>query len=153
MIKLKDMININQGKVSLPKPANSNTVSLEWVISQRLSKRNFRDRALSLQQISQILWAAYGVADKDREFRTAPSAGALYPLELYLVVGGNRLSDLNSAVYHFNHQDFVLEKVKKGDLRPGLALAALGQSVISQAPVSIVITAVYERTMQKYGER
>lgn len=139
--------------IFLPEPQISGKVSLEETISKRRSRRNFKDKALTLEQISQILWSAQGITNKEKGSRSAPSAGALYPLEIYLVVSDQGVEDLETGVYHFSPKENNLKMVKAGDYRDDLAKAGLGQSSINQAPVSIVITAIYERVTQKYGDR
>jgi SagB-type dehydrogenase family enzyme len=103
-----------------------------------------------MEEASQLLWAAQGMSDS-RGFRTAPSAGALYPLEVYLVVGN--VQGLAQGVYHYVPGNHQLVKVADGDKRHQLAGAALGQRPVSDGAVSIVFTAVYSRTTGKYGER
>ncbi|MFZ2356470.1 MAG: SagB/ThcOx family dehydrogenase, partial [Candidatus Omnitrophota bacterium] len=99
------------------------------------------------EQISQLLWAAQGITGKKGSvgFRASPSAGALYPMELYLLT--------KDGLYHYLVQGHQLEQLGQGDLRSSLADSALGQGSISQAPVTIVICAVYPRVTLKYGER
>ncbi|MEA3438777.1 MAG: SagB/ThcOx family dehydrogenase, partial [Chloroflexota bacterium] len=104
----------------------------------------------SLSEIGQLLWAAQGITS-DRGFRTAPSAGALYPLELYLVVGD--VEQLSPSVYKYQHDMHRLINIAQGDLRDELQAASLDQSAIGDAPAVIVIAAVYERTTVKYGDR
>lgn len=129
--------------ISLPPPEAKGEVSLEEAISKRQSIRDFTDKRLNLEQISQLLWAA----------KSVPSAGGLYPLEIYLVVGENGGENIGDGVYHYLPQKHAIEIQKKGDLRRDLAEAALGQYFLAEAPVSLVIAAEYERTTGKYGER
>lgn len=129
--------------IFLTSPEKKGKVSLEETIFKRHSIRDFADKRLNLEQISQLLWAA----------KSVPSAGGLYPLELYLVVGEKGGEDLKAGVYHYLPQKHALEIQKKGDLRRDLAEAALGQDFLAEAPVSLVIAACYERTTGKYGER
>lgn len=143
----------NKETIFLPQPKTSGEISLEEVILKRRSKRSFTSQKLTLSQISQVLWAAQGITDDKRGFRSAPSAGALYPLEIYLVVAQDGVENLEAGVYHFDPEEHSLERVLKEDLRQELAEAGLGQSAISQAPISLVITAVYERITKKYGQR
>jgi SagB-type dehydrogenase family enzyme len=103
---------------------------------------------LALEQISQLLWAASG---KNLYRRTAPSAGATYPLEIYLVVG--EVEGLEPGIYHYSSSRHSLESVKEQDIRNRLAAAALGQGMITRAPSSIVIAADYVRTSSRYGPR
>jgi len=134
---------MRSGAIPLPLPKTQGEMSLEEVIQKRKSKREFLGKPLTLEQASQILWASYAV----------PSAGALYPLEIYIVVGGDCVSDLEAGVYHYLPANHSLEKVSEDDLRSELATACLGQSFIAEAPVSLVIAADCERTTSKYGER
>ena len=137
-------------KIALPKPMLSGKKSLEETLATRRSVRSYSVQALSLEQLSQLLWAAQGVTS-EQGFRTAPSAGALYPLEVYAVVG--RVEGLGVGVYKYLPSEHRLQKVQSGDQREALAKAALSQSPVRDAAVDLVITAVYERTMRKYGER
>lgn len=129
--------------ISLPVPKPKGKTSLEEVIIKRRSKRDFSNRKLDIDQISKLLWAA----------KSVPSAGGLYPLEIYVVAGEERIKGVKAGVYRFLTKEQAIEKHKDGDLRNDLARAALGQDFISEAPVSLVIAAEYERTTSKYGER
>ena len=138
-------------RIQLPAPTIKGKVSLEEAIKKRRSKRRFQDKPLNIAQISQILWAAQGITE-EREFkRAAPSAGALYPLDIYLVV--RKVEELEAGVYHYSPEGHTIDMTLKGDLQNSLARACLGQMFIADAPLCIVITAEYERTTIKYGER
>lgn len=139
--------------VSLPQPKTKGEISFEETVQQRRSQRSFSKQALTLEEVSQILWAAQGITDKEKNFRSAPSAGALYPLEIYLVVGEKGVEDLEPGVYHYNPEKHNIKKHKSGDIRINLTVAAFAQVWVKSAPVSLVISAVYERTTEKYGER
>lgn len=130
-------------RVELPDPSLRGEVSIEETIEGRRSVRSFRPDELSDEEISQLLWSAQGVTEERRGFRAPPSAGATYPLELYLV--------REDGVYNYAPDGHVLEPVKAGDARSGLAGAALGQGFVAEAPVGIVIAAVYARTAGRYG--
>ena len=136
--------------INLPEPRYDSDVSIEQSLLNRRSIRSYTGEPLTLQEVSQLLWAAQGVTDPGG-LRTAPSAGALYPLELYLVVGD--VEDLTSGVYRYEPDGHQLVKTMDGDQRAGLAEAALGQSWVEEGAISIVFTGVYERTTGKYGER
>lgn len=136
--------------VVLPKPILTGEVSLEQLLTQRRSVRDYRNTKLELAEIGQLLWAAQGITDS-RGFRTAPSAGALYPLELYVVVG--RVEGLAEAVYHYNPRRHQLMKTSDADLQDALTQVALSQDCINNASAVIVFTADYERTKKKYGNR
>lgn len=129
----------------LPPPKVRGTMSLEETLKERRSKRRFTAKELTWEQISQLLWAAQGITGKAYELRTAPSAGGTYPLEIYLVN--------SEGVYHYHPEGHELEQVGKGDVRPRLSQAALGQRFVERVPINIVIAAVYERTERIYGRR
>lgn len=142
-----------QGSFTLPQPAYQGEISVERAIKERRTVRAFRPDSLSITQLSQLLWAAYGITDERRGFRAAPSAGALYPLDVYAVVGKGGVEVLASGVYRYHPARHSLEAVGKGDRRKEVAYAALTQMWIAKAPVVFVITAEYERITRKYGER
>jgi SagB-type dehydrogenase family enzyme len=136
--------------VTLPEPRYDSDVSIEQTLLSRRSIRSFADEPLTLQEVSQLLWAAQGITDSLGR-RTAPSAGALYPLEIYAVAGN--VKNLSSGVYKYEPEKHQLVRVMDGDMRDELANAALGQSSVRGGAVAFVITAVYERTTVKYGDR
>jgi len=140
----------SQKTLALPDPARDGSVSVEAALQARRSTRSDADTALTLAEIGQLLWAAQGLTGS-RGFRTAPSAGALYPLEIFIVVGS--VTDLPSGVYRYQPDNHALSKTADGDLRQALRQAALGQRCLAEAPVVMVISAVYERTTAKYRER
>lgn len=137
--------------IFLPKPQTKGTVSLEETLYTRRSHRRFSSDALQLQEISQILWAAQGITDKTKEFRTAPSAGALYPLDIYLIAG--QINDIPSGIYRYIPAKHALERTLAGDQRDALYKASLEQSSVRQAPASILIVSVWNRITEKYGNR
>lgn len=140
----------DNARIILPQPIYDSTVSVEEALLKRRSVRNYADKALTLQEVSQLLWAAQGITDPSGK-RTAPSAGALYPLELYVVVGS--VEDITKGVYKYQPQQHELVRVLDGEQRKALAAAALNQQSIAQGAIDIVITAVYERTTRKYSDR
>ena len=136
--------------IELPEPRYDSDVSLEQSLLKRRSIRSYTDESLTLPEVAQLLWAAQGVTDA-MGFRTAPSAGSLYPLELYVVAGD--VHDLSPGVYRYDPDEHQLLRTMEGDKRVELADAALGQHFIGEAAVVIVFTAIYERTTGKYGDR
>ena len=136
--------------MKLPKPRYDSEISLEQSLLQRRSVRNYAEQALTLQEVSQLLWAAQGITDTEG-LRTAPSAGALYPLEVYVVVGD--VQSLSPGVYRYEPDGHQLVKTIDGDKRASLAGAALGQGCVKEGAVAFVFTGVYERTTGKYGDR
>lgn len=139
--------------INLPSPKYRGKVSVEEAIFNRKSVRQYKDVPLTLDEISQLLWAAGGktVDAFTGATRAYASAGGIYPLEFYLVAG--KVDGLAPGVYHYNWQAHVLYLVKQGDFRRQLMWAALGQVAVGNAPLSIVVTAIYSRTTRKYGKR
>jgi len=141
---------INETSLKLPEPRYDSDISVEEALSKRRSVREYADGYLTLQEVSQLLWAAQGITDP-QGLRTAPSAGALYPLEVYLVAGD--VDGLTPGVYKYRPAGHEILRVLDGDERVELARATSGQASVRDAAIDIVITAVYERTTVKYGER
>jgi len=138
-------------EVKLPEPSHDSGVSIEETLLKRRSVRDYTGEPLTLPEVSQLLWAAQGTTDP-RGLRTAPSAGATYPLQTYVVVGD--VENLTEGVYRYKSAEHKLVKTSEdGDCRAQLAGAALGQSWVKEGAVSIVFTAVYERTTRRYGDR
>lgn len=135
---------------ALPPPAADGSVSVEKAIGQRRSIREYSTAPVELAHVSQLLWAAGGVTSK-RGLRSAPSAGALYPLEFYAVAGS--VKGLAAGVYKYDCAAHALVKAFEGDARPAVYSACLGQAAVKNAPLLIVISAVYSRTSVKYGAR
>jgi SagB-type dehydrogenase family enzyme len=133
----------------LPEPETRGDMSVEQAIGNRRSLRHYNGR-LALADISQLLWAAQGETHSEG-YRTAPSAGALYPLEVYLVAGD--VAGLSAGIYRYRPDEHELIQLGATDLRRDLTSAAHGQSFMQTAAAVLVITGVYERTMKKYGKR
>lgn len=123
------------------------------VIKRRQSTRSFTNKPLSLAELSFLLWASTGVQRREHgyEFRTAPSAGALYPIETYIVA--NDVEGLEKALYHYSIAAHVLEEVQVGDFAKEIAHSALDQELLAKAPVALIWTAVFERAKWKYSQR
>ena len=136
--------------INLPVPRTEGAVSIESTLLKRRSVREFQDGPLSLESVSQLLWSAQGITDP-HGYRTAPSAGGLYPLELYIVVGN--VQGLNPGIYHYRPKQHRLDLIVNGDFRRELCKASLSQDAIQQAPVVFVIFCVFERTTVKYRDR
>jgi SagB-type dehydrogenase family enzyme len=134
----------------LPAPTVSGPHSLERSLAERRSVREYGSVMLTRSQLGQLLWAAQGITERTG-LRTAPSAGALYPLELYVVAGD--VVDLPPGVYHYQVGSHALALGAAGDRRADVGAAALGQEWVGLAPAIIVIAAVYGRTTANYGER
>jgi SagB-type dehydrogenase family enzyme len=135
-------------EIKLPKPKENGFISIEEALHKRRSVRDYKKGPLGLEQISQLLWAASG---KNLYRRTAPSAGATYPLETYLVVG--EVEGLKPGIYYYDYSSHSLERIKDQDIRNRLSQAALGQGMIEKASIDIIIAADYGRTTSYYGQR
>jgi SagB-type dehydrogenase family enzyme len=135
--------------LKLPQPETRGDISLEQAIGKRRSLRHYSG-SLTLADVSQLLWAAQGVTHPDG-YRAAPSAGALYPLEVYLAVG--EVDGLSAGIYRYRPDEHDLIQLATTDPRKELASAAHGQSFMQTAAAVLVITGVYERTRKKYGKR
>lgn len=142
IVYLPSVDTAGQGEGSLP---------VEAALAQRRSVRDYRPDPLALAEVGQLLWAAQGVTGADGRKRTAPSAGALYPLEVYLVAG--RVEGLPAGIYHYLPGEHALQPVARGDIRALLSEAALDQDCVRDGPISLVFAAVYDRTTVKYGDR
>ena len=137
-----------QGESSLkrlPTPVLAGRMSLEEALAGRRSVREFTDQPLSLAQIAQLCWAGQGITDPDRGFRASPSAGALYPIELYVVTA--------DGVDHYRPAEHAVVRIIPGDVRPALQRAALEQQPVGDAPACVVIAAVVQRCARKYARR
>jgi SagB-type dehydrogenase family enzyme len=143
----EDLAMAKTEEIQLPSPMSKGKVSLEEAISKRRSQRSFSKKEVTLDEIGQLLWAAQGITRKEggHNFRSAPSAGALYPMEIYALT--------KNGLYHYIPQRHALEALNERDLRSDLSNASLGQGSVSEAVLDIVICAVYERVTSKYGER
>lgn len=151
--------NPENGKVyTLPAPSLKGTMSVEEALQQRRSRRQFMDRELSMEQLSQILWSAYGITAKrdgtpalKGGLRTAPSAGALYPLEIYVLVGN--VKGIEPGLYKYNSKDHSICCTISGDLRNEAGSAAYNQKMIKEAPAILIYSDAYDKSSKKYGAR
>jgi SagB-type dehydrogenase family enzyme len=139
--------------IQLPSSLPKNKSEFWEIVSRRRSERSFKDSSLSYDELALLLFATQGVTAKAGEylFRTTPSAGALYPIETYLMT--NRVESLPKGIYHLNIVKNCLELIREEDLSRELASAALGQSMILQSVVTFIWTAIAGRSKWKYKER
>jgi SagB-type dehydrogenase family enzyme len=142
----------------LSSPKTDGDVSVERVLAHRRSRRDFQNKAISEGQLSQILWAAYGVtsprsaASNSRDgLRTAPSAGALYPLNIYAIIGN--VEGIEPGVYKYISDEHKIVRTMAGDARKKLSEAALSQRMLAEAPMTVFYSAVFDRTTKRYGDR
>lgn len=144
---------LSEEEIKLPLPQLEGKMSVEEALARRRSRRVFKDYSLTIEQVSQLLWSAQGITEERIGFRTAPSAGALYPLDIYLVVGKEKVEDLKEGVYHYNPHSHSLTIILEEDQRRELARACLRQKFIEDAPISLVITVEFSRITNHYGKR
>jgi SagB-type dehydrogenase family enzyme len=137
-------------EIPLPDPVKTGRTSVEEALQLRRSVRSYSRDPITLQELSQLLWAAQGITDP-AGYRTAPSAGALYPLELTVAVA--RVEDLDPGIYRYLPLDHALNRLATGNVTNALFRAALSQSAVRDAAAVIVISAVPARTTGKYGQR
>jgi SagB-type dehydrogenase family enzyme len=136
--------------ISLPEINTDGRISLEKAVYRRRSVRRYGGATLKLAEISQLLWAAQGITNP-RGLRTTPSAGALYPLEIYLIAG--KVDELHTGIYKYLIRTHELLLTAEVNSKSALMRAGLGQRSLKSAPVVLIVCAVYERMTIKYGER
>ena len=143
---------MSEALIKLPTPSLKGKISVEEAIFKRKSIRMFKTEPLSLLQLSQILWASQGITYATGH-RAVPSAGATFPLEIFILVGENTVESLKSAIYHYEVNSHSLSLHREGDFRQTLCEAALDQHFIATSPVSMVVCALFSRTTSRYGRR
>jgi SagB-type dehydrogenase family enzyme len=143
----------SEGDMKLPQPRTKGQVSLEEAVKRRRTIRSFTSASLTLEQLSQLLWAAQGITEERGFKRAAASGGALYPMDMYAVVGRAGVEGLQAGIYHYEPEGHTISLLLEGDLREHLARACLHQMWMARAPLSLVVTAEYSRITSKYGER
>jgi len=136
--------------ITLPRPVTDGRMSLERALSLRRSIRSYTDEPMTLAEVSQLLWSGQGITNP-RGFRTAPSAGATFPLDLFVVV--NNVTGLRDGIYQYLPADHRLRFVDNRQVQVELARASLGQTMVSEGAIVIVFAAIFERTTRRYGER
>ena len=131
--------------ITLPDPKLKGEVSLEEAITNRRSIRYFQNKPISMEDISQLLWAAQGLTDKLNKYRSAPSAGGRYPMEIHAITA--------EGMFHYHPAKHAIEQLRTGDLRPKLVQAALGQKFIADASLVLIISAIPEKITTRYGDK
>jgi SagB-type dehydrogenase family enzyme len=144
---------INSTKIKLSPPKQVKTMPVDEAIRRRRSTRTFSQKPLTMEQLSYLLWASTGIQRKENgyEFRTAPSAGALYPIETYLIT--SNVQGLEKALHHYSIKAHLLEELERGDFSMPIARAALGQEMFLDAAAIFVWTAIFDRSKWKYRQR
>jgi SagB-type dehydrogenase family enzyme len=140
-------------KIELACKTEMETLTLDEALLKRKSIRHYARDPMTADELSYLLWASSGIQRTERgfEFRTAPSAGALYPIETYVVV--NRVDGVPAGVYHYSVREHCLDVVSKGDVSSEIAIAALGQRMCLEAAAVVVWTAIFQRSKWKYEQR
>lgn len=152
VISLIKFTYAQNGKViKLPTPSFKSSISIEEALLYRRSKRFYKDLPLTTQELSQILWASQGISDPDYKFRTCPSAGALYPLEVYISI--LKVEGIESGIYKYISEKHEIIQLYKNHKRDELYEASLKQEWIKWAPVVLIICASFYKTKARYGER
>ncbi len=139
--------------VKLPEPEVKGGLPIWECLRRRRSIRDYKNQPVSLRELSQILWGSYGVTAKEWGYylKTAPSAGALYPIEIY--VASFKVDGLKEGIYHFNPREMILKGIFEGDFSKEITYACLGQDFILDSAFALILTAIPSRTMGKYRER
>ena len=137
--------------VNLPAPSLDSNYSIEKTLAGRRSIRRFTNEQVDLHSVSQILWSAQGITHQERGYRTAPSAGARFPLEIYVAVGN--VDGLAPGLYHYIPREHHLVKVNQNDLRGELSAASRRQTSVRDGAFVVIIAAEFERLTERYGER
>jgi len=152
-VRFVPMTGLARGVMVLPEPEYKGKVSVEEAISKRKSIRSYKDKSLSISEVSQMLWSAGGKRTDATSgaSRTFPSAGGRYPFEIYLFAGN--VKGIPPGLYHYEWEKHELKILKEGDLRGGLAKVCLGQNFVNEAPATIVFTGIEKKLRSGYGER
>ncbi len=139
--------------LKLPEPEKKGGPSIWDCLRERRSIRDYKNQSVSLKELSQILWGSYGVTAREWGYylKTAPSAGALYPIEIY--VASFNVDGLKKGIYHFNPKDMTLKGIFEGDFSREITYACLGQDFILDSAFSLILTAIPSRTTSKYRDR
>jgi len=140
-------------RIKLDTPDKEGGMPLWQAIKQRRSIRDFKDEPLKSAHLSQLLWASQGITQEytGYELRSAPSAGALYPVETYLVI--HKVEEIQPGIYHYAVQNHELEQLGQGDFREAISSAALDQDMALESNVVFAWTAIFERSKWKYNQR
>jgi SagB-type dehydrogenase family enzyme len=150
MLLMSTSASYAASSITLPEPRLQSRYSVEEALQNRRSVRQFSSVPVSLRDLGQLLWAAQGITS-ERGFRTAPSAGALYPLEIHVLAGN--VDGLSTGTYRYQPEHHALEGLRNDDQRRALAAAAAQQTWVSEAAVVLVFSSVSRRTESKYGRR
>ncbi|MCX7944897.1 MAG: SagB/ThcOx family dehydrogenase [Deltaproteobacteria bacterium] len=148
--KERERSMVKDGQIKLPQYNTTGKISIEETLKKRRSVRKFTDASISIEEISQLLWAAYGLTTSDGR-KTTPSAGATYPLEIYIAV--RKADKLKPGLYRYLPESHSLKLIKEGDILSQVSDTTYQPEMCKDAPIHIIITAVIERTTSVYGQR
>jgi SagB-type dehydrogenase family enzyme len=140
-------------QMNLPKPRLKGEVSVEQAIKHRRTIRSYLSKSLTLGHLSQIFWAGQGITGDRGYKRSAPSGGALYPMDIYAIVGDNGVKGLKAAIYHYDPHKHAALLITEGDFRKDVARSSLSQMWMAEAHLNLVITSEYSRITSNYGTR
>ena len=141
-------------KIKLPGRKTSDKVNVGYALQKRTSCRNYEKKSITLQQLTNMLWAGQGIVSKDFNMRrTAPSAGATFPLELYVAVRKEGVDGIDQGIYHYNPKEHSLKQINEKDVKEELIGACFRQDFIQNAGVNLLIAADYSRTQERYAAR
>jgi SagB-type dehydrogenase family enzyme len=140
-------------QMNLPKPRLKGEISVEQAIKHRRTIRSYLSTPLTLDQFSQICWAAQGITEDWGYKRSAPSGGALYPMDIYAVVGDNGVEGLKAGIYHYDPHKHSALLITEGNFREDVVRTAFSQMWMAGAPLNLMITSEYSRITGKYGTR
>lgn len=143
----------DRGEEPLPSPVRTGSVSVEAAIASRRSRRAFSDQPIVPAELGQLLWATQGITDRASGHRAAPSAGATYPLNVYVVIGEGGVETIDAGIYRYRPEPHSLTRRSAGDAQADLREIALGQDWVGSGALDVVITAVDARTTDRYGDR
>ena len=147
--------NAHADETALPRPSLDGSVSVEKALATRTTARSYSSAPLTLAQVAQVLWAGNGNIPTDAVSaatkKVIPSTRKTYPIELYLVCGEGTVEKLPAGVYHYDADRHALKRLVDGDQRKPMSAACKGQSWIAQAPVSVIVGAVFKRAEATSG--
>jgi len=143
----------NSPKIKLPDYSQVSSLQIAEALKKRRSVRKYKNEPLSKKELSFLLWATAGIQRRERniDFRTSPSAGASYPIETYLVI--NDVTGIEPGIYHYQPKTHELDELKRGEFGKMAAVAALNQKMCAEAPAVFIWTAIFKRSVWRYGRR
>lgn len=139
--------------IKLPEPKTTGVLSVEEAIAFRRTRRTFAAKPLSMPDLSQVLWAAQGITEKRWKHRAAPSGGALFPIDLHIVVRKDGVKTLPAGIYKYIPDGHYLQTRSEGDVNTKLRDVGYSQTFFADSPICLILVAEPKRSTWKYGER